>query len=507
MTRPALLAALLAAAPALAQPAPPTAADTALVERYLALSAEGLRASAPTFADAPGPLGSVMGTLGGAGLDSTRAVFYRDLRPALLAEALAFMEGPEFERAQRESTLAADSLSFAEMQALLDDPGDRPLADSALAARYAAALLAATQPPDVQERTLDLLIPAFPADLLDAAGGADAFRELYRSQMQSPEVRALQLDAMTRAGRLSLAGLDEADVRAITAFYESDAGRYASRAAALGAANALAPRMAEVMASALAAQSLAPDAPSGGAAPPDGDVYEVAEVMPEIIGGLAALQARVVYPEAARRAGVEGQVVVQFVVDEGGAVTDLDVLRSPNDLLAEAALKAVRESTFKPGQQRGRPVKVRFAVPVTFRLTPFDPDALIEEVDWSDDRTPPPPPPPTRPSADGVYEVAEVQPELVGGLDSLQARLVYPEAARLAGAEGTVVVRFVVDAGGAVTDLEVLRSPSAALSEAALDAVRRSSFTPGRVGGAPVRVRLALPARFTLTEGGAGDGR
>ena len=97
-------------------------------------------------------------------------------------------------------------------------------------------------------------------------------------------------------------------------------------------------------------------------------IFVVAEVQPELIGGLPGLQSRVEYPEFARRAGVEGQVVVQFVVDERGNVVDPVVLRSPNDLLAEAALKAVRESRFKPGQQRGRPVKVRFAVPVTFRL-------------------------------------------------------------------------------------------------------------------------------------------
>jgi protein TonB len=102
--------------------------------------------------------------------------------------------------------------------------------------------------------------------------------------------------------------------------------------------------------------------------PTEPEIFEVAEVQPELIGGLAGLQERVEYPEFARRAGIEGQVVVQFVVDERGNVVDPVVLRSPNELLSEAALEAVRESRFTPGQQRGRPVKVRFAVPVTFRL-------------------------------------------------------------------------------------------------------------------------------------------
>ncbi|PAP74679.1 energy transducer TonB, partial [Rubrivirga marina] len=112
-----------------------------------------------------------------------------------------------------------------------------------------------------------------------------------------------------------------------------------------------------------------PEAPVLPDAIDDSDlVHVVAEVQPELIGGLAGLQGRIEYPEMARRVGIEGQVVVQFVVDERGNVVDPIVLRSPNELLSEAALKAVRESQFTPGQQRGRPVKVRFAVPVTFRL-------------------------------------------------------------------------------------------------------------------------------------------
>lgn len=92
------------------------------------------------------------------------------------------------------------------------------------------------------------------------------------------------------------------------------------------------------------------------------------EVQPELIGGLAALQAAAVYPEDARAEGVEGQVVVQFLVQADGSITDATILRSPDDRLSAAALDAVRQMTFTPGKQRGRSVRVRFAVPVTFRL-------------------------------------------------------------------------------------------------------------------------------------------
>ncbi|WP_412067149.1 energy transducer TonB [Rubrivirga sp. IMCC43871] len=98
------------------------------------------------------------------------------------------------------------------------------------------------------------------------------------------------------------------------------------------------------------------------------EVFTAAEVQPVLVDGIGELQRRVEYPEFARRAGIEGQVVVQFVVDERGNVVDPVAVRSPNELLSEAAIKAVRESRFTPGQQRGRLVKVRFSVPVTFRL-------------------------------------------------------------------------------------------------------------------------------------------
>lgn len=98
------------------------------------------------------------------------------------------------------------------------------------------------------------------------------------------------------------------------------------------------------------------------------EIFEAVEQMPELIGGLAAVQEHIRYPEMARLAGIEGVVHVQFVVDENGNVTNPVVVRGIGGGLDEAAVEAVLKVRFQPGMQRGRPVKVRYAIPIRFRL-------------------------------------------------------------------------------------------------------------------------------------------
>lgn len=98
------------------------------------------------------------------------------------------------------------------------------------------------------------------------------------------------------------------------------------------------------------------------------EIFVVVEEMPELIGGLGSLQQQIRYPEIARKAGVEGRVIVQFVVDEQGNVVDPQVIRGIGAGCDEEALRVVRQAKFEPGQQRGKPVKVKMTLPITFRL-------------------------------------------------------------------------------------------------------------------------------------------
>ncbi len=98
------------------------------------------------------------------------------------------------------------------------------------------------------------------------------------------------------------------------------------------------------------------------------DFFVAVEDMPELKGGLAALQQKINYPDMARKAGIEGRVIIQFIVNEQGEVEDPKVVRGIGGGCDEEALRVVREAEFKPGQQRGKPVRVQYSLPITFQL-------------------------------------------------------------------------------------------------------------------------------------------
>ncbi|MCK7526700.1 MAG: energy transducer TonB [Ignavibacteriales bacterium] len=95
--------------------------------------------------------------------------------------------------------------------------------------------------------------------------------------------------------------------------------------------------------------------------------FVAVEEMPEPIGGIQAIQSKIVYPEIAKRAGVEGKVYVLAFVNEQGIVTKAEILKGLGAGLDEAALGAVKQTKFKPGKQRGKPVKVQVSIPIVFQ--------------------------------------------------------------------------------------------------------------------------------------------
>jgi len=96
--------------------------------------------------------------------------------------------------------------------------------------------------------------------------------------------------------------------------------------------------------------------------------FVAVEEMPEPIGGIAAIQKLIVYPEIAKRAGVQGRVYVKAFVNENGSVQKVELIKGIGAGCDEAAMEAVQKTKFKPGKQRGKAVKVQVTVPVLFKL-------------------------------------------------------------------------------------------------------------------------------------------
>lgn len=105
----------------------------------------------------------------------------------------------------------------------------------------------------------------------------------------------------------------------------------------------------------------------------ESEIFVVVEDMPEFPGGETALRSyinkNVNYPVIAAENGIQGKVYVRFVVDKDGSVTNAEIARGIDPSLDQEALRVVRTlPKWKPGKQRGKPVRVSYTVPINFQL-------------------------------------------------------------------------------------------------------------------------------------------
>jgi len=208
-----------------------------------------------------------------------------------------------------------------------------------------------------------------------------------------------------------------------------------------------------------------------------------------------------VYPEAARKARVEGVVIMEATTDTYGRVVSVKVLRSI-PLLDQAAVDAVRQWVYEPMVINGKPRPVVFTVTMRFRL--------------DDEKKP-------QVSVSGGGAVGGVEGGVEGGVvgaqdikkfegDAVRAvgevkppklvkmiKPVYPKIARQGRVEGTVIVEAKADEQGNVIDARILRSIPL-LDQAALEAVKQWKYEPMVIDGKPHKVVFTVTVRFVLDE-------
>lgn len=239
------------------------------------------------------------------------------------------------------------------------------------------------------------------------------------------------------------------------------------------------------------------------------EVFDVVEAAPIPAGGMQGwntyLSKNLQYPTNARRKGIEGTVIVAFVVNTDGTVSDFEILRAIGGGCDEEAIRIVKGSPkWTPGMQGGKAVRTRMRLPLTFQLG--------EPVPIGNSSTPELKPVALLPPAEGqdpsqenttFFDEQDTPPTPIGGLPAwqrhLSENLTYPTSARSRGIQGTVLVSFVVNTDGSVTEVKLVRGIGGGCDEEALRVFKLSpKWSPGMIKGKAMRTRMTLPLSFRL---------
>lgn len=220
-------------------------------------------------------------------------------------------------------------------------------------------------------------------------------------------------------------------------------------------------------------------------------IYTVVEVMPRFPGGEKELfnfiNNNISYPEVAKEKGIQGRVVICYVVEKDGSITNLEVVRGQDPSLDKEAMRVMSTSPkWTPGQSKGKTVRVKYTMPIMFRIDKKTDRALSVPSPESD-----------------VLQVAEKTAQFPGGEQALLKYLAdnvkYPQIAKENGIKGRVIVSFIVEKDGSVTNAEVLNGVDPSLDKEAIRVVGTfPKWTPAEHDGQPVRIRYALPVQFNL---------
>ena len=243
---------------------------------------------------------------------------------------------------------------------------------------------------------------------------------------------------------------------------------------------------------------------------PNNPVFEVVEIMPEFPdGGMSGLMQflskNIQYPINAQKNHTQGRVTEQFVVNKDGSISEPKIIRGVDpDLDGEAIRVISLMPKWKPGMQKGQPVRVKYTVPVMFRLSDdgqkeeYKPIPKIDEtvvVGYASKQAPA--------EEDPVFEVVENMPEFAGGMGGLMQYLSknikYPVEAQKAGIQGRVIMQVIIDKNGNVTNPKVTQPVDPLLdTEAIRVTASMPKWKPGTQRGMPVNVKYTFPIVFRL---------
>lgn len=238
--------------------------------------------------------------------------------------------------------------------------------------------------------------------------------------------------------------------------------------------------------------------------------FQVVEKMPEFPGGTAALNEylknNIRYPENCKRENIQGRVLVQFVVEADGKITSAQIVKSVNFSLDAEALRVISSMPiWTPGEQHGVAVRVKFTIPVNFKLDNdiISPDGKSPNNDSQSTESSEANKQAPENGQSQPFQVVEQMPEFPGGTialnDYVNKNLKYPENCKKERIQGRVLVQFVVEADGKISNAEIVKSVNKDLDEEAKRVISSMPYwTPGRQRGEAVRVKFTVPVVFKL---------
>lgn len=259
-------------------------------------------------------------------------------------------------------------------------------------------------------------------------------------------------------------------------------------------------------------------------------VFSVTEVQAQFPGGMQALMnwlaGHLAYPEEAWKNNIQGRVIVQFIVNADGSVSEARVVKSVDKYLDAEALRVVgMMPKWIPGKNAGKVVRSYFILPISFKIPEEeieenaasygvisdvcqDGNAMVEKTGASEPISGTQAYPEVYNGDDAKKENGsdcffnpELPAQFPGGQKALMQwvddNLEYPECVKESGEKKRVIVKFVIEKDGTVTSPSIVKGVDPELDKAAIGLMEKMpSWIPGKMNGEPVRSSFILPILF-----------
>lgn len=262
-------------------------------------------------------------------------------------------------------------------------------------------------------------------------------------------------------------------------------------------------------------------------------VFSVTEVQAQFPGGMQALMnwlaGHLAYPEEAWKNNIQGRVIVQFIVNADGSVSEARVVKSVDKYLDAEALRVVgMMPKWIPGKNAGKVVRSYFILPISFKIPEEEAVQIVSQAGgcangdcWKQVSSIPQrkkvQESPSlynqeaaeddydaeiyRPAEERIYTVVEQQAQFPGGQQALiqwvEDNIKCPERVKNSDTKVRVIVKFVVEKDGSVTNPVVVKGVDNELDKAAIELMEKMPrWIPGRMNGVPVRSYYIIPVLF-----------